>query len=282
MAARLPAHGCPERLHCFQAKSDIAAKRSLRGQHVSRLGAALTGFGLGVVAAVLVSVSLSYAPVYELAAPAVELTLPWVRSQRIQQLAIAPVDFAMANGALELGVFEMVRTESLTQPQLVAKLAKMDAQWCAYMLHQLVRLRLLSVGGDGTFALTASSRAHLLGRTPGYQGDLFGLQTRMLKNIDVVFAHARGEVPPPSPASAAPAPAPPPRRSHVQVLTDADFDVKIAGKSAAVEFYAPWEEVATELLGKYLVAKVDATENADVTQKYKVRSSCPSRWYSRP
>lgn len=68
-------------------------------------------------------------------------------------------------------------------------------------------------------------------------------------------------------------------------LTDANFQENVLDKSGItlVDFWAEWcgpcrmigpviEELATEYEGKALIAKVDVDENAELSQRYQVRS----------
>lgn len=68
-------------------------------------------------------------------------------------------------------------------------------------------------------------------------------------------------------------------------LTDANFQENVLDKEGItlVDFWAEWcgpcrmigpviEELATEYEGKALIAKVDVDENAELSQRYQVRS----------
>lgn len=84
--------------------------------------------------------------------------------------------------------------------------------------------------------------------------------------------------------------------SHVAALTDADFDAEVihSKKHAIVEFYAPWcghckslapiyEEVGAVFEGEddVLIAKVDATANAELGKRYNVKGY-PTLFYFAP
>uniref|UniRef100_H3G8J0 protein disulfide-isomerase n=2 Tax=Phytophthora ramorum TaxID=164328 RepID=H3G8J0_PHYRM len=84
--------------------------------------------------------------------------------------------------------------------------------------------------------------------------------------------------------------------SHVAALTDGDFDAEVihSKKHSIVEFYAPWcghckslaptyEEVGAIFEGEdnVLIAKVDATENAELAKRYNVKGY-PTLFYFAP
>ncbi|KAE8899832.1 putative protein disulfide-isomerase [Phytophthora fragariae] len=84
--------------------------------------------------------------------------------------------------------------------------------------------------------------------------------------------------------------------SHVAALTEGDFDAEVihSKKHAIVEFYAPWcghckqlaptyEEVGAIFEGEdnVLIAKVDATENAALAERYNVKGY-PTLFYFPP
>ncbi|EEY57155.1 thioredoxin-like protein [Phytophthora infestans T30-4] len=84
--------------------------------------------------------------------------------------------------------------------------------------------------------------------------------------------------------------------SYVAALTEADFDAEVihSKKHAIVEFYAPWcghckqlaptyEEVGAIFEGEdnVLIAKVDATANAEVASRYNVKGY-PTLFYFPP
>lgn len=78
--------------------------------------------------------------------------------------------------------------------------------------------------------------------------------------------------------------------AEVAVLTDENFESSIEGKSALVEFYAPWcghckrllpeFEKASEVLGQTaLLGKVDCTIEKSLASKFKIEGYPTVYWF---